>query len=248
MTTDKSNLLKKSLTYFGLTPDDRQLSMFEQYYNMLAEKNKVMNLTAITAWEDVVIRHFADSVSLVKIHDPLKISSMIDLGSGAGFPGIPLKIMFPDLKITLVDALAKRIHFLDEVIHELRLDYIETVHGRGEDLARQPAYREKYDLCVSRAVARLSVLSEYALPFVRTGGAFIAYKSEKAFDEIKESRRAVEVLGGKKIENEDICAFSLPVGTLDGSTNSRVLVRIKKIKATPLKYPRKAGIPSRKPL
>ena len=201
-----------------------------------------MNLTAITEFEDVIIKHYIDSVSLVKAVPDLgtKEYKIIDIGTGAGFPGIPLKIMFPQLKITLLDSLNKRVQFLNEVISELKLEDIEAVHGRAEDFARQNSFRESYDLCVSRAVANLSTLSEYCLPFVKPNGLFISYKSEKIKDEYEEAKKAIMILGGKY---KDQVEFILP-----GSDIYRNLFLIKKEKNTPLKYPRKAGLPSKEPI
>jgi len=223
--------------------DEKQLNTFEKYYKMLIEKNKVMNLTAITEWEDVCVKHFADSLSIVKCMDMTKVRTVMDLGTGAGFPGIPLKIAFPHLNITLADSLGKRIRFLEEVIEQCALDDVTAVHARAEDIAKDPEYREKYDLCVSRAVANLSTLCEYCLPFVHKGGSFVSYKSGKAREEIDFSRHAVKVLGGGLITEKDITEFVLPDTDME-----RVLVRIKKVTSTPAKYPRKAGIPAKEPL
>ena len=222
---------------------DQQIHQFVMYYEMLIEKNKVMNLTAITEWEDVVIRHFADSLSLVKCTDLTKVNCVIDLGTGAGFPGIPLKIAFPHLQITLVDSLGKRVRFLEEVIQHLGFDQISALHARAEDLGRNPKHREVYDLCVSRAVANLSTLCEYCLPFVRVNGEFISYKSGKAYQELEQSKKAVRLLGGRTVSNEDLCEFILP-----GTDMERILIRILKEKKTPAYYPRKAGMPGKEPL
>ena len=210
------------------------------YYEMLVEKNKVMNLTAITEFEDVLDKHFLDSISLAQYVDLAKPVSMIDLGTGAGFPGMPLKIMFPDLKITLADSLNKRILFLDEVITELGLTDIQTVHARAEDLAHDPKYREQYDYCVSRAVANLSSLSEYCLPFVRIGGSFISYKSGEIEEELSAAKKAIFLLGG---QFEQVIPFQL-----EGTDLSRSFVVIKKEKKTAKTYPRKSGMPTKKPL
>ena len=210
------------------------------YYEMLVEKNKVMNLTAITEFEDVLDKHFLDSISLAQYVDLAKPVSMIDLGTGAGFPGMPLKIMFPDLKITLADSLNKRILFLDEVIAELGLTDIQTVHARAEDLAHDPKYREQYDYCVSRAVANLSSLSEYCLPFVRIGGSFISYKSGEIEEELAAAKKAIFLLGG---QFEQVIPFQL-----EGTDLNRSFVVIKKEKKTAKTYPRKSGMPTKKPL
>lgn len=174
-----------------------QSIQFQKYYELLIEWNKVMNLTAITEYEEVVDKHFIDSLSIEKAVDLNIIEKVIDVGTGAGFPGIPLKIVYPHLKITLLDSLNKRINFLNEVISKLKLENIEAIHGRAEDIAKDKKYREQYDISVSRAVANLSTLSEYSLPFVKVGGLFISYKAEKADEEIKKAEKAVSVLGGK---------------------------------------------------
>lgn len=217
-----------------------QSIQFQKYYELLIEWNKVMNLTAITEYEEVVDKHFIDSLSIEKVVDLNIIEKVIDVGTGAGFPGIPLKIVYPHLKITLLDSLNKRINFLNEVISKLKLENIEAIHGRAEDIAKDKKYREQYDISVSRAVANLSTLSEYSLPFVKVGGLFISYKAEKADEEIKKAEKAVSVLGGKI---EKIIKFQLPETDI-----GRTLVKINKIKITAKKYPRKAGLPSKEPL
>ena len=210
------------------------------YYEILVEKNKVMNLTAITEFEEVLDKHFLDSISLAQYVDLTKPVSVIDLGTGAGFPGMPLKIMFPDLKITLADSLNKRILFLDEVISELGLTDIQTVHARAEDLAHDPNYREQYDYCVSRAVANLSSLSEYCLPFVRIGGSFISYKSGEIEEELAAAKKAIFLLGG---QFDRVIPFQL-----EGTDLNRSFVVIRKEKKTAKTYPRKSGMPTKKPL
>ena len=226
------------LKAIGIELSDEQLEQFLTYYEMLIEKNKVMNLTAITDFDEVLEKHFEDSLSLIQAVDLEKSQMVIDLGPGAGFPGIPLKIAFPNLQITLADSLNKRILFLDDVIRELGLVGIDTVHGRAEDLAKNSDYREKFDLCVSRAVANLSTLSEYCLPFVKIGGKFISYKAGECDEEVAASKSSVFLLGGKI---SDIKKFEL-------GESGRAFVIIDKVSGTPKKYPRKAGTPSKDPL
>lgn len=232
--------LKRKAAMLGITLTEKQLDQFKRYYEMLIEKNKVMNLTAITEWEEVIDKHFIDSISLIKATDVTGHKKVLDLGCGAGFPGIPLKIAFPNLKITLLDSLNKRIKFLEEVIEELELEDVEALHGRAEDYARKPEYREQYDYCVSRAVANLTSLSEYCIPYVKEGGYFISYKSGKVKEEVKEVKKALFLLGGKL---EEVVSFTLPETEIE-----RDFVLIKKEKKTPKKYPRKAGIPTKEPL
>ena len=176
---------------------EQQCQQFQTYYEMLIEKNKVMNLTAITEYEEVIDKHFLDSILLGTVMDLSGDLSVIDVGTGAGFPGIPLKIAYPNLKITLLDSLNKRVRFLNEVIEELGLTDIEAVHARAEEGARKQEYREQFDLCVSRAVANLSTLSEYCLPFVKKSGCFVSYKSSQIEEELQQSKKAVKILGGK---------------------------------------------------
>ena len=180
-----SEIFKSKLNELNISLTEQMYQQFDKYYEILVEWNKVMNLTGITEYEEVNEKHFVDSLSIVKIQDLKNIESVIDIGTGAGFPGIPLKIAFPHLKITLLDSLNKRIKFLNEVIDQLGLQNIETIHGRAEDFAKQKEYRESYDLCVSRAVANLSTLSEYCLPYVKEGGFFIPYKSGEIEEELK---------------------------------------------------------------
>ena len=232
--------IENNLRKIGMKLDDIKIRQFDEYYRMLVEWNKVMNLTGITEYEDVWEKHYIDSLSIVKIQNMDHFEKLIDVGTGAGFPGIPLKIAFPHLKVTLLDSLNKRIHFLNAVIDRLELKDIYTIHGRAEDYAKQETYREQYDVCVSRAVANLATLSEYCLPYVKIGGMFIPYKSGDIDDEIVDSEKAVKILGGKLLKVEK---FELP-----GTDIGRSLVQIEKVKNTGNKYPRKAGMPSKEPI
>lgn len=232
---------EKDLKELGIVLNEKQVNQFMKYYELLVEWNSFMNLTGITEFDEVMKKHFVDSVSLVKAYDlEEKDASLIDIGTGAGFPGLPLKIVFPNLKVTLLDSLNKRIKFLDEVILQLGLEDIDTIHGRAEDFAKPDKLREKYDICVSRAVANLSTLSEYCLPFVKVGGCFVSYKSEKISDEVNDAQKAITMLGGKVKEQIE---FMLP-----DSDIYRNLFVIEKNSATPKKYPRKAGMPAKEPL
>ncbi|MCC8026566.1 MAG: 16S rRNA (guanine(527)-N(7))-methyltransferase RsmG [Clostridium sp.] len=232
----------------GIVLDHRQLEQLYLYYEMLSETNKVMNLTAITEESEVVTKHFSDSLSLVRAFGGgdgfgkylEKGVSLIDVGTGAGFPGIPLKILFSGMRVTLLDSLNKRVKFLQDVCNKLELKEVMCIHGRAEDIGRQEEHREAYDLCVSRAVANLATLSEYCVPFVKIGGCFVPYKSGEIEEELEQSKKAVFVLGGKI---EKVEKFTLP-----GSDAARSLVVIRKISATAGKYPRKAGMPAKEPL
>ncbi|MCI7628589.1 MAG: 16S rRNA (guanine(527)-N(7))-methyltransferase RsmG [Blautia glucerasea] len=235
---------EKGLEQLSITLSGEQKQQFLTYYEYLVEKNKVMNLTAITEYEEVITKHFLDSLAVVKTScfKPEKLAGkrLIDIGTGAGFPGIPLKIVFPEMEILLLDSLNKRINFLNEVTEMLGLTKINTVHGRAEDYAKQKGYRESFDFCVSRAVANLSTLSEYCIPFVKQGGCFISYKSGSVDQELIQAEKAVKILGGQR---EEVVRFSLADTDMD-----RSFVVIRKAKPTPKKYPRKAGLPSKEPL
>ena len=230
----------QELETLGIRLTDVQKRQFDRYYELLIEWNRVMNLTGITEYDEVNLKHFTDSLTIVRIKDMENVSTLIDVGTGAGFPGIPIKIAFPYIKVTLLDSLNKRIKFLNQVVEELDLEDVVTLHGRAEDYAKKEEYREQFDLCASRAVANLSTLSEYCLPFIKKGGCFVSYKSADSDEEIQQSEKALDILGGK-IEKVD--KFVLP-----GSDMGRALVMIEKVKNTPRKYPRKAGMPSKEPL
>ena len=219
----------------GFTLTTEQENAFQTYYERLVEKNQVMNLTAITDYEEVLVKHFEDSLMLLRYDRDFE--TLIDVGTGAGFPGLPLAIMKPDAKVLLLDSLQKRIGFLGEVITGIGLENTMTEHNRAEDGAK--AHREAFDRAVSRAVANLSTLSEYCLPFVKVGGYFIAYKSGNVEAEVKDAANAVRILGGTV---ERIETYSLSNG------DPRSLVFIRKIAPTPKKYPRKAGTPQKTPL
>jgi 16S rRNA (guanine527-N7)-methyltransferase len=235
----ESKEFEQGLKELNLELSDIQKQQFMDYYEMLIEKNKVMNLTAITELSEVIQKHFIDSLTIIKVIK-LKNQKILDLGTGAGFPGIPLKIAFPDLEIVLLDSLNKRLLFLQEVIEKLKLKNITTLHGRAEDYGKDPNYREKYDVCVSRAVAKLSSLSEFCIPYVNKDGYFISYKSGKVEEELISSQRAFKLLGAKL---ETVNSFVLP-----GTEMERSLIVIKKMEKTPKIYPRGAGKPSKEPL
>lgn len=240
MDRSKFHILEDGCQAFGVTLTEKQIEQFEKYYELLVEWNKVMNLTGITEFDEVMQKHFVDSAAAAKYVEMEKVNSLIDVGTGAGFPGIPLKILYPHLQVTLLDSLNKRIKFLEEVVDNLGLTGIETVHGRAEDAAKKAEYREQFDLSVSRAVANLASLTEYCLPFVKVGGKFVSYKSVSVDEEITQSKKAVYVLGGEigKVEK-----FNLPESDME-----RALVIIEKKRSTPKKYPRKAGMPTKEPL
>ena len=237
---DKTGILEKLSSDIGYHLLDQQMNQFNDFYEMLVEKNKVMNLTAITEYDEVVLKHFIDSIVIYKRISEDNVESIMDVGTGAGFPGIPLKILFPEIRLTLLDSLNKRILFLNEVIHNLGLENIECIHGRAEDIGHLPEYREQYDLTVSRAVANLSSLSEYCIPFVRVGGKFISYKSGNIDDELNDAKTAIHLLGSGI---EDVEKYTLPASDMQ-----RSIVVIRKEKKLSNKYPRKAGMPAKQPL
>lgn len=238
MARDYSYLLDTlSKWYFSIS--DEQVKKLDIFYEMLIEKNKVMNLTTITEFGEVIVKHFADSLSICKVM-PNDITNVCDLGTGAGFPGIPMAIAYPNINFTLIDSLNKRIKFLQEVVYALGLDNVSLVHGRAEETGRNKLYREQYDLVVSRAVANISTLAEYCLPLVKLNGYFISFKSGEVDEEIKLSGSAISKLGGSL--NEPVY-FSLPETDIN-----RSFIIIDKVKVTPKTYPRKAGTPSKEPL
>ena len=230
--------MNENLKQLNIELSDIQLEQFYKYRNILIEWNKFMNLTGITEPEEVITKHFIDSLTVLdKIK---KDASIIDVGTGAGFPGIPIKIAFPDTKIVLLDSLNKRIKFLNEVIEKLELQNIETIHGRAEELGRNKNHREKYDIAIARAVAPLNILIEYLMPFAKVKGKCLCMKGSSSEEEIKNSKNAVKILGGELIKTED---FYIP-----NTDIKRRIVQINKIKETNNKYPRKAGTPSKEPL
>ena len=237
--SDTTDFVKKC-SDLGISLSDKQIEQFLNYYELLVEWNSFMNLTAITDFDEVILKHFVDSISLCKYISFQHGDTLIDIGTGAGFPGIPIKIICPDCKITLLDSLNKRINFLNTVIEQLHLTDIITIHGRAEDIAKTKEHRENYNYAISRAVANLSTLSELCIPFVKQNGYFISYKSEKGNEELLEAKNAIEILGGS-VDKQ--ISYQLPDSDL-----SRNLILIRKRNITPKKYPRKAGIPSKEPL
>ena len=230
--------MKESLKELNIEISEKQLNQFYNYMNILIEWNKVMNLTNITEPEEIIQKHFVDSLTVLK--SIKENASIIDVGTGAGFPGMPIKIVFPETRITLLDSLNKRIKFLEEVINKLELKNIETIHGRAEEVAHNKNYREKYDIAIARAVAPLNVLSEYLLPFVKIGGYAICMKGVKGKEEAEEGKNAIKILGGEITNSRE---FNLP-----NTEMARTIIEIEKIKNTEKKYPRKAGTPTKMPL
>ncbi|MEC0244487.1 16S rRNA (guanine(527)-N(7))-methyltransferase RsmG [Paenibacillus chitinolyticus] len=225
---------------YQLSFSDEQLQQFETYYRLLVQWNEKINLTAITERDQVYLKHFYDSLSLAFYVDMEKVETLADIGSGAGFPSIPLKIAFPHLKVTIVDSLNKRIVFLNELVKELGLTDVTCVHARAEDAARLQQHRDRYDLVTARAVARLSVLNEFCLPFVKVGGLFVAMKAADAEEEMKEAAFSIGLLKGRL---KQVDRLELPV-----EKSVRHFIQIQKTAPTPGKYPRKAGLPLKQPL
>lgn len=224
----------------GIELTTQQVAQFRKYFELLVEWNEKMNLTAITDEPSVYLKHFFDSISISFYEDFSGSYSVCDVGAGAGFPSIPLKICFPELKVTIVDSLNKRIQFLTHLSNELGLTNMQFVHARAEEFGQNTAYREKYDLVTARAVARLSVLAELCIPLVKVDGRFIAMKAASALDELKDAKKALQVLGAEKSAEY---SFLLPV-----EDSERTLYVFSKIRSTPKRYPRKPGIPNKTPI
>ena len=235
-------IFAEELANYGFKLSSKQKEQFATYYNKLIEFNKKVNLTRITDKNEVYLKHFFDSITpLLEFSDLFKgEKSLCDVGAGAGFPSLPIKILCPDLSITIVDSLGRRLKFLDELVSDLSLDKVTLVHSRAEDAGQNKNLREKFDLVTGRAVARMSVLSEYCLPLAKVDGYLVALKGPKAQDELAEAKNAIEVLGGSVKEVKEL--------TLPDTDDERTLIVVKKVKATPKKYPRQAGTPNRKPL
>lgn len=221
---------------------EKQIKQFKLYFTNLVAANEHVNLTRITAQEDVYLKHFFDSITPLFVFSSVfkPNATLCDVGAGAGFPSIPLKILMPELQVTIVDSLGKRLTFLQDLVTKLDLEGVTLVHGRAEDVGQNKLYREQFDLVTARAVANMAVLSEYCLPLVKTNGYFVALKGPKAESELKDSQKAVKVLGGKVIESQEL--------TLPESDEERTLILVQKVQATPKKYPRQAGTPHRKPI
>ena len=242
MNVPRGTILKNAFEKGGLQPDEKAAARFLLYNDLLIETNRSLNLTAITEFEDVVVKHFLDSC--MPLGDPEVFCgepiSLVDVGTGAGFPGLPLKIMRPEIRLTLIDSLRKRVDFLEDTVSQLELEEVQCIHARAEEAGRDPRLRESFDIAVSRAVARLSILSEYVLPFVKENGLFIAYKSGEVEEELREAEKAIQILGGTV---EKVSVFTLP-----GTDIQRSLIYIRKTAHTPEKYPRRAGKPEKSPL
>lgn len=238
----KPEEFKKYLADRGIELTEQQVTQFQKYFSFLVETNEHVNLTAITEEEDVYLKHFLDSIlPLLELPEAFRQdASLIDIGAGAGFPSLPIKILRPDLQVTIVDSLNKRIKFLADLVELIGLENVELVHGRAEDVGQDKKYREKFDLVTARAVAKLNTLSEYCLPLAKVGGEFVALKGPRGESELQDSSMAIGKLGGKLRTNKTV--------TLPETTELRMLTVIDKVKVTPKKYPRQAGMPSKKPL
>jgi len=231
-------ILCQHLKEINIELNEEQVQQFYQYMKLLIEWNEKINLTAITDPHEVILKHFVDSLTIAKHIQ--KGATLVDVGTGAGFPGIPLKIYRKDIKVTLVDSLNKRIHFLDEVIKQLKLEEITTIHSRAEEFGRNKKYREKFEVATSRAVANLSTLSEYLIPLIKKGGMCLCMKGSDVEEELEKGKKAIKILGGKI---ESIDCFCLPKSDM-----KRNVILIKKVENTPAKYPRKPGLPSKEPI
>lgn len=234
--------MQEQLKMFHVELTTQQLDDFDKYYELLVEWNSFMNLTGITEYSEVLQKHFIDSLAINRVINLAdgEARTIIDVGTGAGFPGVPIKLAFPQHKVTLLDSLNKRIKFLNEVLSNTNSDNVETIHGRAEEYAVKEGYRQSYDIAVSRAVANLATLAEYCLPYVKVGGYFVAYKSGDYKEELRGAANALKILGAKVVK-EDV--FTLPDSDIE-----RSLIVIQKVKDTPKKFPRKAGLPSKEPL
>lgn len=235
---DQTGILIKGLQDLGISPEEDQIEKLMRYMTLILDRNQYINLTAIREPEEFLLRHYVDSAAVCSLPEYREAKRILDLGTGAGFPGVPLAILSPEKKFVLVDSLRKRLNVIDEFAQELGIQNVEVIHSRAEELGRDRGFREKIDLCVSRAVANLSVLSEYCLPLVRIGGSFISYKGSDIQEEVHEAEKAIRALGGKI---DRIC--TVPVGETEHS-----LVVIRKEKHTPKQYPRKAGTPAKSPI
>ena len=238
LSDNKKNIIKTALKTCGISATDENIDQILCYHELLEEKNRVINLTAITDLEEAAWKHYADSLAILKFNDLRGFSTLLDVGSGAGLPGIPLKIICPWLNVTLLDSVGKKVNFHREVIAEMGLEGIHSVHARSEDAAHSEDMRERFDVVTARAVSNLSTLAEYCLPFVRKGGLFVAYKAETADQELKEAEKAIRILGGKVSAKEN---YKI-------ADNNRNLIFIEKRGKTPSKYPRKAGTPLKSPI
>jgi len=232
--------MKKGFYEIGIDLSEEQIKIFQIYYKLLVETNKRFNLTSILEEEEIAVKHFIDSVLCIKVVPFYESKSLIDVGTGAGFPGVPIKICLPGMEVTLVESQEKKVEFLIKLIAETGLTNIEVVHARAEDIGRNQIHREKYDIATARAVAKLRVLAEYCLPLVRVGGFFLAMKGPKINEEMDEANKAISILGGQTI---DIKKFRLPI-----TGDKRNIILIKKEDSTPERYPRRPGMPEKRPI